>query len=298
MFTFSVIIPVKTKRDLCPELLPSLRTQSLAPLEILIITDQICPGGPATKRDYGASMAQGSVLAFLDADAYPTKDWLKTASSLLTSPQLAAVCGPGLTPPQDPPLAQLSGFYWSSLLGAGPFLYRSRSLASRLVDDYPSFNLFVKQKYFQKVGGFATSAWPGEDTKLCLELTHTLNKQILYHPKILVYHHRRELIIPHLRQLSRYGTQRGHFVKLYPATSLRPSYFLPLILLLFFPLTIPLGFASIILLWFPLKLPLFRHLPPALFNFLFYLPTLLLSHLTYSFFFLKGLISQEPSLST
>lgn len=292
MTTFSVIIPVKTKRDLCPELLPALASQILPPLEILIITDKLCPRDPATKRDFGAKKARGSILAFIDADAYPSPTWLSTAQKLLSPSKLAAVCGPGLTSPTDSHLQQLSGLFWSSKLGAGPYLYRSLPLSPRFVDDYPTFNLLIKKTAFRKAGGFDTTDWPGEDTKICLELTHSLKKQILYHPDLLVYHHRRKILLPHLRQLSRYGQQRGRFVHLYPATSRRLSYFLPLIFLIPLPLTFPLYILSLLILWFPLNFSLCRHLPRFIYQIIFYLPTLALSHLTYSLFFLYGLLSK------
>ena len=42
-----------------------------------------------------------------------------------------------------------------------------------------------------------------------------------------MYHHRRPLFAAHLRQLGRYAFHRGYFVKRFPATSCRLSYFIP-----------------------------------------------------------------------
>jgi len=95
------------------------------------------------------------------------------------------------------------------------------------VDDYPSMNLAVRKSDFKEVGGFDSHYWPGEDTKLCLDLVHKLGKRIIYDPKALVYHHRRELWKEHLRQHGNYGLHRGYFARALPQTSLRPSYFVP-----------------------------------------------------------------------
>ncbi|MEK7513397.1 MAG: glycosyltransferase, partial [Patescibacteria group bacterium] len=92
----SVIIPCKTKADLCPELLPALKN---AP--VIIVDDKNCPGSPAEKRDWAANRAKGDILAFIDSDAYPGKNWLKNAQKLLKPARISAVCGPGLTPPTD-----------------------------------------------------------------------------------------------------------------------------------------------------------------------------------------------------
>lgn len=278
----SIIIPCKTRADLCPELLPALKKQSVKPLEILIITDKLCPGSPAEKRDWAAKKSVGSVLAFIDSDAYPDKHWLKNAVKLLRQPDLAAVCGPGLTPPTDSPSQKLSGLVWSSFLGAGPYTYRSRREKSRFVDDYPSFNLLTRSRHFIHINGFNTRFWPGEDTKLCHDLVYKLNQKILYHPDIVVYHHRRPVWLPHLKQISRYGFQRGRFVRLFPQTSRRLIYFLPLLL----PLVLPF---YILLLTFS----------SVYYRSLLIAPAILLTHLTYAFYFLKGLLTKVyPLLKT
>ena len=275
LLTISVIIPCKTENDLCPELLPALTKQSVKPLEILIITDKLFPGDPATKRDWAAKKSVGSVLTFIDSDAYPDQHWLKHALIHLRSPQVAAVCGPGLTPPSDSMRQKISGLVWSTKIGSGPYYYRSRQSSSRFVDDYPSFNLLVKKKDFLAVNGFDTQFWPGEDTKLCHDLVYKLKKQIIYSPQIVVYHHRRPIWLPHLQQISRYGFQRGRFVKLFPKTSRRLSYFLPLLLPAIFPFyLLALFFTAII----------HRSLLLA--------PAIFLTHLVYALFFLKGLLYQ------
>ena len=52
-------------------------------------------------------------------------------------------------------------------------------------------------------------------------------KRIVYDPWVQVYHHRRPLFGPHLRQIGRYALHRGYFAKRFPATSLRLSYLIP-----------------------------------------------------------------------
>lgn len=272
----SIIIPCRKKADLCPELLPALKNQTYKNFETIIVTDTICAGSPAEKRDYALKITEGSdpsVLAFIDSDAYPDKNWLKNALTHLRSAQVAAICGPGLTPPSDSLRQKISGLVWSIKIGAGPYTYRNRREKSRFVDDYPSFNFLVKKKDFLAVNGFDTHFWPGEDTKLCHDLVYKLPKKILYHPDILVYHHRRPVWLPHLKQISRYGFQRGRFVRLFPRTSLRLVHFLPLLL----PLVLPFY-----ILLLTLSSVYYRSLLLA--------PTIFLTHLIYALYFLKGLL--------
>ncbi|MBU1322752.1 glycosyl transferase, partial [Patescibacteria group bacterium] len=155
----------------------------------------------------------------------------------------------------------------------------NRQASPRFVDDYPTFNFLVKKKDFLAVNGFNTQFWPGEDTKLCLDLTHKLGKKILYHPDILVFHHRRPIFLPHLSQISRYGFQRGRFVRLFPQTSLRPAYFLPLLL----PIIFPFYFLALF------YTALIHHS-------LLLAPAIFLTHLTYAIFFLKGLVTKVRPL--
>ena len=44
---------------------------------------------------------------------------------------------------------------------------------------------------------------------------------------MVVYHHRRELLLPFLKQIARYGRHRGQFAHLFPETSRLISYFVP-----------------------------------------------------------------------
>ena len=255
---FSIIIP-------CPKISPGLEKETIPAilkqegiLEIVIVPDKktrkifpktkILPleGSPAQKRNHGLKKARGEVIVFIDDDAYPDKNWLKNiALNFKKSPKIAGVGGPGLTPSQDPFLAKVSGWFWASPFGSGGAgQYRNWPQKKRLVDDYPTFNLAIKKSALNEIGGFSCQFWPGEDTKLCLDLVYQLGKKIIYDPRVMVFHHRRKIFLPHLKQLGRYGYHRGLFVKLFPKTSRRLGYFLPAL----FTLGLLLGPATYFLL--------------------------------------------------
>ena len=239
---FSIIIPVRIYTPYLRETLSHLKKQTFNSFETLVITDKISGStNPAFKRNLGAKMSQGQFLAFLDDDSYPSPNWLKNAFRLLTN-NVSAVCGPCLTPPRDNLLKKASGLVWSSYLGSGAAgTYRNSVKSKRFVDDFPSVNLIIKKSDFIKIKGFNTHHWPGEDTLLCLAIVCKLKKQILYHPKVVVYHHRREIILPHLQQITRYALHRGNFARIYPQTSFKIGYLLPslfFLYLLFLPILI------------------------------------------------------------
>lgn len=240
----SIIIPVKEINSyLRDETVPALLKQSYKNFEIIVLPDKatkeklpktkIIPTwpktGPADKRDIGARQAKGEVLAFLDDDSYPNKNWLKNAAQIFEGSKLVGgVCGPAVTPPKNNLRQKASGYVWSTWLGSGGAgTYRCAVSNRREVDDYPSVNLLVRKKDFWEVGGFDSHFWPGEDTKLCLDLTQKLGKKIIYDPKVLVFHHRRKVFVPHLKQISRYAIHRGHFARVLPKTSFRLGYLIP-----------------------------------------------------------------------
>jgi len=198
--------------------------------------------GPADKRDMGAQMAKGEILVFLDDDSYPQNDLFDVAERYFRDIDIVAIGGPAITPPQDTFWQRVSGaVFLSRLAGGSPERYVPVGKA-REVDDWPSVNLLVRKADFIAIGGFNSKFWPGEDTKLCLDLIKKTSKKIIYVPELIVWHHRRAGLLAHLKQIGAYGLHRGYFAKRYPETSFRLIYFVPSFFFLFvvFSLTVAL----------------------------------------------------------
>ena len=182
---------------------------------------------PAEKRNLGIREAKGEIIAFIDDDAYPEAHWLEYAVRYFGEPTIGAVGGPGVTPPGDCLLAQVGGAVYDNFLVSGNYRYRYRAGGVRMdVEDYPSCNLLVWRDLLLEIGGYRTDFWPGEDTLLCKDIIDRW-RRIVYDPWVIVFHHRRPLFRPHLRQLGRYGFHRGYFVKRFPSNSRRAAYFVP-----------------------------------------------------------------------
>lgn len=300
---FSIIIPVRQNNPYLEETLAKLKKQTKKNFETLIITDKISgSANPSQKRNLGVKMSKGEYLVFFDDDSFPSKNYFKNATNLVKKhPDFAAFCGPCLTPPKDSPLQAASGLVWASWLGSGGAgIYRNSIQNARFVQDYPSVNLIVKKNDFDQAEGFDTSFWPGEDTVLCLNLVKKLNKKIYYHPSLVVYHHRRSVIIPHLQQITRYAIQRGFFAKKFPETSRKIGYFIPSLFTLYIIFLIFLHDS------FLLRVPLYLYisiLVTTFFNFIFnennFKTSLLatisipLTHFYYGILFLNGLFKKD-----
>lgn len=307
---------------------PAIYNQTYKNWELLILPDhsstfrgrntKVVPTfpklGPADKKDLGIEKAKGEIIAFIDDDAYPDKNWLKNSLAYFNNIQVAAVCGPGVTPPSDSLLSQVSGWFWASPLGSGGAgTYRCWPGRVQEVDDYPSCNLVVRKKDIGDVGGFDSGYWPGEDTKLCHDLVYKLNKKIIYDPKVLVYHQRRPIFAAHLKQIGRYGLHRGHFVRILPRTSKRLGYFGPAVFAIGFiagAFILALSFfvnnnlaaryqstyLTCVLIYFFVDVinsiwVLFKSRSVAVFFLL--IPTVFISHVFYGLMFTKGLMMEK-----
>lgn len=260
----------------------------------LILTD-LQQTGPAEKRDIALKEAEGDLLAFIDDDAYPDRNWLKNAVKYFDNPDIGAVGGPGITPSEDTLMQKAGGAVYESILGSGQYRYRFVPLEMREVDDYPAYNLLIRKALLKKIGGFASRFYGGEDTKVCLSIVNA-GKNILYDPAVIVYHHRRPLFREHLAQIANVGIHRGYFAKTFPETSLRISYFLPSALSLSFGAGLLLSvfstkIATIFLccLTFLFLTSFFSALRKNLFISLFASTGIIATHLVYGVTFLRGL---------
>ena len=242
-FLISVVIACPGPSVYLTECLTALAHQTYPHFEVIVLPDASCESGPfpfalqvkptgktrpAEKRNEGIRLAKGEIVAFLDDDAYPVPSWLEHAVKYFTLPDVGGVSGPGVTPPGDPFMAQAGGRVYANFFVSGNFRYRYVGDRVRSnVDDVPSCNLFVRADVLKAINGYRTDFWPGEDTILCADIVLGQKRRIVYDPWVQVFHHRRPLFGPHLRQIGRYALHRGHFAKRFPSTSLRLSYLIP-----------------------------------------------------------------------
>ena len=119
----SIIIPVRAWNKNLAECLQHCLRLNYARYEVLVLPDlplkeilpkqiRVIPTNttiPSKKRNIGTHHAKGKILAFIDDDAFPSQDWLKNASRHFRDPNVAAVCGPAITPENDTLMQKASG---------------------------------------------------------------------------------------------------------------------------------------------------------------------------------------------
>lgn len=257
--------------------------------------------GPAEKRDMAIKQAQGSICAFIDDDAYPDKNWLKNTVSWFRNPDIVAIGGPGITPPEDDFFQKIGGYIIESYLCSGGVQYRFYpSKIMLFVEDYPAYNLIVRKNILRKVGGYGSTYYGGEDTLLCIKLLK--HGKILYDPRVIVCHHRRSFPFQHLKQIAGVGLHRGYFFKKYPKTSRKFFYLLPTVLtLMLFSGILTIFFVNLAIIPFTITFTLILALGTlsVLTHKVSFGSALLaglgiiLTHITYSLFFIKGLLTNK-----
>lgn len=245
---YSIIIPVKAINNYIRQTVGVIAKIKRSDLEVIILPNELESNstelshlriietgriGPAEKRDIGAVNSKGQILVFLDDDSYPNLDFLNYSDEYFRDDSVVALGGPGITPSEASFWERVSGsVFLSRFSGGAPERYIPSGKV-REVDDWPSVNLMVRRKEFLEIGGFDTDHWPGEDSKLCLNLIVQTKKKILYVPNMAVWHHRREGLLRHLKQVGAYGLHRGFFARRGDKNSFKFKYFLPSLLLIY-----------------------------------------------------------------
>ena len=327
----SIIIPLKKINDYIKDETEYLLEQTYKNFELIILPDffykeeidldifkdkriKIIETGnlpPALKRAKGVEISNGEILAFLDDDTYPEKDWLTNSLRAMETKNIKALGGPAVTSPKDNFSKQISGLIYGSSLMSGKHKARYVPDKVQFVSDFPSCNFIMTKELYQKVGGFDSEYWPGEDTILCNNIMKN-DEKILYTPEALVYHHRRDLFFGHFKQLKGYAWHRGYFVKKFGGNSFELSYFIPSIFLLwtvFLPIALVFNLPTLINNLIPAlseNTITFFLLAPHILYFICLIGSwissfslikgfckivgIFLSHLVYGFFFIKGFL--------
>ena len=192
----SVVIPTHGRPALLARALASVRAQTLAPAEILVVDDggDAAPGsaaggvrvvpnthahGPSGARNCGAALARGAVLAFLDDDDEWLPSYLATALARVAAERLDVLCADLVYRFADG--REVPGKQAPGALAVDDFLCRNPGLIGS--------NLVIRRAVYAAVGGFDETLQAAEDMDFGIRLG--LHGGLRYAPlrERLVRHH-------------------------------------------------------------------------------------------------------------
>lgn len=214
MTDISVVICAYTEKrwdELCAAV-QSLQTQSLPPLEVILVIDHNQTllerararfsnivvlenretHGLAGARNTGIENAQGQIIAFLDDDAVASPTWLERLSASYENEGIVGAGG-RLEPiwPQGRPRWFPEEFDW--VVGC---TYRGlpalRTPIRNLIGANMSFRreVFDQVRFYSGIGHTADNPFGGSDPDFCIRVNQAFPGQVLlYEPHALVHHH-------------------------------------------------------------------------------------------------------------
>jgi GT2 family glycosyltransferase len=235
----SVVIPIIRITDRVRTCLDLLARQTYRNFDVFLVSDEVTalqidgldlrciaagPVGPNPKRREAALISDAELIALIDDDAYPPPEWLATAVRHFTGDVVAAG-GPSVTPPADDERRRASGAVYASPFVSAGEARRYAAAPPCDVSFLPTCNLVVRRSALIDAARAGSPFIGGEDLALCDALRR--HGRIRYDPETFVYHHRRPLFAPHLRQVWGYAIHRGYLVKHAPAVARDVRFYLP-----------------------------------------------------------------------
>ncbi|MDO8392514.1 MAG: glycosyltransferase family A protein [Actinomycetota bacterium] len=208
----SVVINTLDRRDHLERTLVSLRDQTYANFEVVVVNGPSADGTDAMldtfgssvrrgscaearlglSRNIGAALAAGEILAYIDDDAIPEPDWLERLVACYADETVDGAGGPVFDVPLDRVLWKLctcdrlgnpafdASGPWQQYVavGADPFLY------------FAGCNMSFRREALRSVGGFNQAIQYGyDDVEVCCRLVDA-GHRIVYAEKALVHHDR------------------------------------------------------------------------------------------------------------
>ena len=164
--------------------------------------------GLSAARNTALAAATGEIVAYIDDDARPDRDWLRYLALEFARSEHAAVGGPNIAPATDRAVADCVA---NSPGGPVHVL-----LTDEIAEHVPGCNLAVRRDALVAIGGFDEQfRIAGDDVDVCWRIQEA-GDTIGYSPGAMVWHHRRNSIRAYVRQQRYYGRAEALLERKWP----------------------------------------------------------------------------------
>ncbi len=154
------------------------------------------PSNAPAAYNYAIKIANGDLIAILDADAKVEKNWLNKLVKYVKDPQVAGVSGGIETWNYQNVLPRCVGYDIK-------YRYR-RLLKNNSVKRLATMNLLLRRKVLEDVGGFDESLPTQYDTDICNRIT-SKGYRLIFEPDAKCYHFNRPTWWEYFKQQLQYG---------------------------------------------------------------------------------------------
>lgn len=164
--------------------------------------------GLSRARNTGMQLATGDIVAYIDDDAYPDRDWLRYLAYEFLTTNHAGIGGPNIPPPGD-------GFVADAVARApgGPIHVL---LTDQEAEHIPGCNMAFRRAALEAVGGFDPQfRVAGDDVDMCWRVQER-GWTSGFSAAAVVWHHRRNSIRDFWRQQRGYGVAEGLLERKWP----------------------------------------------------------------------------------
>ncbi len=173
--------------------------------------------GPGAARNAGAAVAQGSILAFTDADCAPTPSWLANIVSSFINPAVVGVKGAYLTR-QSELVARFVQLEYE-------YKYARMARQSN-IDFIDTYSAAYRKDVFVQNGGFNAFYRVLEDQELSSRLARK-GYLMVFDPRATVYHYHNRNLMEYMRKKYRIGYWKAFMLHSVPEKTLTDSHTAP-----------------------------------------------------------------------
>jgi O-antigen biosynthesis protein len=172
----------------------------------VISTDNL---GLSNARNIGLEAATGEIVAYIDDDAYPDRQWLTYLAAAFLGTKHVGIGGPNIAPFGNGPIADCI-----ANAPGGPIHVL---LSDQEAEHIPGCNMAFRKDALQSIGGFDPQfRVAGDDVDVCWRLQQqawTLG----FHAGATVWHHRRKSVQAYWKQQVGYGRAEAMLERKWPA---------------------------------------------------------------------------------